>query len=368
MTRRDQCPTCGLALSLCQYEGYHPVDVPEIAADQMLDAVGDLGLDAGAYLRWPWRDLDALYGGMAPGTVHYVVAFSGMGKTTFISSAILRWREQRIMLDVMPLENRPRTFRTYLACQTIGVDPGLMLSGDYLARDDAAELRERVRAAVIAQTNREIVHLLHVHDVPEVNVAALRAAAKRATARGAKALIVDHIDHVSDTDGEKRRSLHEISVAVNRAVLGIAQETGLVMLCMSQANQEALRNTSDHLAKYMPLRDNHVLNGGHKRQVATGMLGLYRPLLPLPSGSDPEAFEEWKETIKLARQGTTTPQTALEPYTMGVNLMKSRNYGGREGNRVSLAWEAGRIVDRALSLVRDDDARKHGIRTNRNVA
>ena len=368
MTRGGQCPTCGLSLETCQYGGYHPRDVREIATDQILDAVEILGYEADAFLRWPWRVLDELYGGIAPGTVHYVVAFSGMGKTTFIGSAILRWLELGMPIDVMPLENKPNIFRAYLACQTLGIDPGLMMSGDYLKREDAKDLRERVRAALVAQTKEEMGELLDVHEAPRVSAHILHDAARRAKARGAKVLIVDHIDHVNDVDGNVKRSLWEASVAVNREAHRVAKETGLPLILMSQANQEALRNSRDKLAKYMPPQENHVLFGGQKRMVATGMLGLYRPLLPLPSGSDPEAFEEWKETIALARQGTTTPQTALEPFTMGVNLMKSRNYGGREGNRVSLAWEAGRIVDRVLSLVRDDEARKHSIRTSRSVA
>lgn len=347
MSPHQQCETCGLTVADCEFGGYHPPDVVEIATDQMLDAVHDLGREPHEYLRWPWRALDDLYGGMAPGTVHYVVAFSGMGKTTFITSAILEWQAARIMLDVMPLEIPPRTWRAYVACQSIGIDPGLMLSGDYAAREDAAELRERVKKALIAQTSREVVHFVHVHDTPEVNVASLRAAAKRAAARGARALIVDHIDHVGDGNDEKRaRSLYEVSVAVNRAVLDVAEETGLVMICMSQANQEALKNSRDALAKYMPPRENHVLNGGTKRQVATGMIGLFRPLIPMPSGSDVEAFEGWKERVKRARAGLQAPQTALEPKTMGLVLMKNRNYGGREGGRVSLSWNEGRIVDR----------------------
>ena len=99
MTRRGQCPTCGLSLETCQYGGYHPRDVREIATDQILDAVEILGYEADAFLRWPWRVLDELYGGIAPGTVHYVVAFSGMGKTTFIGSAILRWLELGMPID-----------------------------------------------------------------------------------------------------------------------------------------------------------------------------------------------------------------------------------------------------------------------------
>lgn len=335
------CTRCDLRIELCPYAGEHPTDPTVVASDQIISALSNLDRPAAAYVRWPWPVLDELYGGMRPGSVHYVVGFSGLGKTTFIASAIRRWQERGRTVDVMPLENDAGTFRTYVACQELGIDPGLMLSGDFWKLPNAQALRDTVKAAVRAQMQTPIVKRMHVHSTDRIDLVRFRAAVEWATEHGADILVVDHVDHIGG-DKAQKQSLYQASVEVNNAALDLAKQTGLVMILMSQANQDALRNNTDHLAKYQPLREQHVLMGGHKRQNATGMIGLFRPLA---APMDGETSDDYKARIKAARQGQAEPQTALEPGVVGVNVMKSRNYGGREGKSVRLRWVNGRIED-----------------------
>lgn len=339
------CETCRVPLLECEWAGDHPVPSTKVTSDQITEASLDLELHADSYVRWPWAALDAMTGGMRPATVHYVVGFSGIGKSTFISSAILRWADQGRRVDVMPLEIKASTFRTYLACQALGVDPGLMLSGDFWREPEPEALRERVAAELRSQIKQPFHDRVRVHGTKDVTVDGLARAAKLAAERGSDILVVDHIDHI-EAAADRRQHSYEAAVAVNRAALRIAEEYSLVLVCMSQANQDALRGTNDHLAKYHPLRDNHVLMGGEKRRLAYSMIGIYRPTLPMPEGAGDEEREAWKQTMAQARAGEKPAYTALEPNAVGLNLMKSRNYGGREGQRVSLTWEHGRIVDR----------------------
>ena len=341
---RTWCPVCVCPVRDCRWNGEHPKSAAAVAADQIVESHLELDRHEDTYVRWPWPALDALYGGMAPGQLHYVVGFSGLGKSTFIASAIRRWVEQGRKVVVLPLEVKPHIFRTYLACQDLGIDPGLMLSGDFLREPNAGELRQRVKAQVQAQIKEPMLSRLTVHPAGNVQVSTLEQAATIASEREADVLVIDHVDHL-EVDQSQRASAYQTSREVNHAALRIAQDMNLLIVAMSQANQEALRGTQDRLAKYEPLRDNHVLMGGHKRQLASGMLGLYRPLLPPPEGGDAADYESWTQHITKARKGEAEPQTALEPYVMGVNLMKSRSYGGREGQRVKLAWQAGRIVE-----------------------
>lgn len=344
MNDMQACTSCALPVGLCPYRGEHPVSPAAVASDQVVAALLDIERAPDSYVRWPYVILDALYGGMAPATVHYVVGFSGMGKSTFIASVIGRWVGQGRRVDVMPLETSAKTFRTYLACQEAGIDPGAMLSGDFWRWPNAEAVRATVAETLRAQMRGAFGERCYVHGVEAVTATKLRVAARDAAERGAEILVVDHIDHI-EGDGERRASLYEQSVQVNRAALSVARDTGLVLVLMSQANQEALRGNPDHMAKYAALRDSQVLQGGHKRQVATGMLGIYRPLLDCPEGADVGEVAEWKEAVSRARRGEEPPSTALEPGAVGVNLMKSRNYGGREGQRVRLRWSAGRVVD-----------------------
>jgi hypothetical protein len=97
--------------------------------EQASEAMVDLDRHPDTFVRWPYEDLDALTGPMAPGDVWFVCARSGGGKTTFVSSTILRWLADGKRLYVLPLETRPKSFRTYLACMAAGVQPGDALSG-----------------------------------------------------------------------------------------------------------------------------------------------------------------------------------------------------------------------------------------------
>lgn len=325
-------------------------------AQQIDDAVTDLERPRQAYLRWPWPALDALYGGMAPGQVHYVVGFSGMGKTTFIASALKRWAAKDIAIDVLPLEVKSKTFRTYMACQSLGIDPGVMLSGDFY---DAFAEPEKVKGLVRTRMEeQEGETAIRVRSTTSVTVATLRDAVEQAYARGAKALVIDHIDHVQGMNGAGGGS--DDSRAVNQATLDLAQEYDLIVIAMSQANQEALKGSRDKLAKYNVLSDNSVWMGAKKRQIASGMLSIFRPFKPWLPGEDLEAH-----TAQMARcrSGEDSPQLALWPGRAGLALMKSRSYGGREGNQLHLRVESGEYVDLALEDLRLDEQRKHGIPT-----
>lgn len=343
---RNWCDWCRTPLAECRWNGEHP-DPLATAKEQVVEAAHDLDRHPTAFVRWPWKELDALTGGMAPGQLHYVVGASGLGKTTFITSAIARWADGGRKIVVLPLEVRASVFRTYLAAQSLGVDPGLMLSGDYTRREDARELRARVAAAVRAQLHEPYFSSVTISGAPDVTVETLKRAAWQAEELEAEILVIDHVDHL-EPDPAQRKRLYEASVEVNRYALRLAQDHDLLIIAMSQANLEALRGTHDHLAKYAPLRDTHVLNGGHKRQIASGMLGLYRPLLAPPEGASAADLEAYRDLIAAARRGEREPHTALEPNVMGVNIMKSRAYGSREGKRITLSWDNGRIVDRSV--------------------
>jgi KaiC/GvpD/RAD55 family RecA-like ATPase len=292
-----------------------------------------------AFIRWPWPALDALTGGMAPGSVHYVVGYSGGGKSTFLRSAILRWALAEVPLSVLPLEETADTLAVQLACHALTIDPGAILSGDAHRDSNATALYGQVRAERDRMMDGLIgpAWAIEIHDAEGLDLLRLEDACAQAAERQRRLVIVDHVDHL--TEGGK---LYESSVAVNRGALRLAQRYGLVLILASQANQGALAGTRDHLAKYAPLRDNHVAMGGHKRQIASSMLGLFRPIRPPSIGESSEAYQR---AVKLARDGTTDPQTMLLPGVVGINLMKSRSYGSREGRRVMLRWRHGQVID-----------------------
>jgi hypothetical protein len=308
------------------------------AFDQVCDALDVVDRRPEQFLHFPFPDLAALAGGMAPGDVWYVCAFSGNGKTTFLSSAIDGWYAQGKRVYVLPLETRPKVFRTFWACQRLGIHPGDVLSGALASHPNCAALRKQIRAELDRQIVGEMVERVRVKGVNAINTARLAHAVAEAAEWGADVVIVDHIDHIAGGDGS---NLHAESVRVNHAMLDLAQDHGIILLAASQLNNASMAGGRDRLAQYGPPQPNHVFMGGHKRQVATGMIGLHRRLR---DRAEDETIKEYKAAIQAARVGDAEPSTVLEPGVMAATAMKLRNYGARENQRVNLGVEQGRIT------------------------
>jgi hypothetical protein len=105
------------------------------------------------------------------------------------------------------------------------------------------------------------------------------------------------------------------------------------MLVATQLNNEVVRGNV--MAQYHPPQPHHVYLGGQKRQIAAGMLGLYRPL---KTGVTKDELTDVKE-------GRADVTSILEPNTMGVSIMKHRKYGRFEGSKLTLGVEKGRVCE-----------------------
>lgn len=315
-------------------DGEREIHPTVMAANQVTDAVAHVDRHPDTLVRWPFPDLDALTGPMGEGEVWYVPAFSGGGKTTFIVSAIEAWRQAGRRIYVMPLELQPFRFRTMLACMQTGIYPGDALSGALRADPNRNHERERLKAALREQVQDAYVKQVLISEQRAINVRGLEKGLQEAVAFGANVVIVDHIDHI-DGDGTG----YDASKDVNHNALRMAQDNGLLLVCTSQLNMEIAK--TDRLSKYAAPQVGQVQFPSVKLQVATGMIGLFRPLRgPL----EDETPDDYAKAIKAARAGTTDAPDMLEPNTMGVIAMKLRNYGAREGKRVALSVEHGRVT------------------------
>lgn len=338
----DRCPACG---AICESyeecarcaEHKHPF-VETI--DQVQDAILALERPAEAWLRWPWPALDALTGGMASGDVWFVCADSGGGKTTFVASLVDEWFLAGKKVFVLPLETTANKFRTYWAAMRAKVHPGDLFSGDYLNRPNAAAIREAVRQELTWQHSDEPAASVRIKGVREITLARLGEAVREAKDFGADVVIVDHIDHVGTEPGA---NAFQVTERVNKGALDLALRHDVLLLFTSQLNLETQRGNGDHLSKFQAPRDTHVFMGNEKRKVATGMLGLFRPIRAPKPGEDPKAYAE---ALKRARQGEGVVEM-LEPNTMGVVNMKSRN-GKAVRAQCLLGFRQGRIVNRTV--------------------
>lgn len=309
------------------------VDQYKIASDQVMEGLLALDRPIETFVRWPFPDLDALTGPMAPGDVWFVPGASGGGKTTFIGSCIKGWRRQGKKVYVMPLETKPKAFRTYLACMEAGVHPGDILSGEYLRRPDAQAVRDVVAGEFYAQLRSPYVDQVMVSEHHAITLKRLEEGLKEAKAFGAHVVIVDHIDHIEQGEG----AYNDVK-AINNGALKMAQDNDLLLVFTSQLNSSVSKG--DYLAKYMPPRRDHVLFGALKENVCTGMIGLFRPLRRRRDG---ESEEDYYNAIKRARSGLGegSVNDVLMPNTMGIVAIKLRNYGSREGLKEYLWVENG---------------------------
>jgi KaiC/GvpD/RAD55 family RecA-like ATPase len=282
------------------------------------------------FLWMPWPALDDLVAGIADGDIWFLGGFSGDGKTTAMTSALDCWYEQGKRIYYLGLESRPNVLKTHWACKRLGYDAGLVLSGKALDWYNWQAVRQEIAAMVQGLNEGQTAAQVHFSPVDFVDGEALRRAMRDAKEFGADVLMIDHIDHIEGDRG----STYETSREVCRTLLREAQSTGLKCLVATQFNNEAIKG--NRIGRYLPPQPNHVFMGSHKRQIAAGMLGLYRPL---KQGLTAETYRQFQ-------RGMAEPKDVCEENTMAAICMKHRLRGNQEGRRVMLKVEHGRVMDR----------------------
>lgn len=340
-------------------------DAPDLAgaefgADALAQVTGAVlatERDVDQFLHYPIPSLDRVAGGVGPGEVDFVGGFSGNGKTSLLMSLTDAWCAEGRRVYYVGLESPAVNLRVQWACYRCDVSPGDALTGELRRREKegdlvAAQQRRAIRADLLAQSDEDRAGVYFAeHQWLDEDV--VRRVLRDAKSFGADALIVDHVDHLDPgSDG----NLYAESVRVVRTLLGGAHHYGLRILAATQFNNEAVKG--DRLAKYHPPQEHHVKFGGHKREVATRVFGLYRPLAIAPA--DPEAHAA---AMKAVRAGSADPMTVTEPDTMAVVCMKHRPYGAREGTRTFLGISRGRVTEPTDAVRRAVEQAQHNIRT-----
>jgi hypothetical protein len=95
--------------------------------------------------------------------------------------------------------------------------------------------------------------------------------------------------------------------------------------------------------------------GDIKKQVATTMMGFFRPVRPNLT----------KEEKEMVEYGEKPLSDVLLTGANRFNIMASRAYGSRIGMTGLVGWERGRIVEPSVGLLRDVEAARNAIRTKR---
>lgn len=301
------------------------------ATVEQTDAAEDaLFLEPKDFLRFPWSGVDALAGGIGHGNVWFVGGFSGNGKTTFLMNMTAQYLAMGLTVYYLGTETAPNELRTKLACLRVGVYAGDVLSGAAAAWDNWPEIRAQLILDIRAQRTLGEGQRFLVCPVGRVDAGDLTGAFHDAAMQDADVLVIDHIDHIVHGGG---RGGFEDSRMLQHLVLDCAQGTNVRTIVATQFNNEGVKG--DPLGQFRPPQPHHVFMGSAKRQIAWGMLGLYRPLRDDVTGEDMSAV----------RAGTMEVARVLAPNTLAVTCMKNRNYGGREGKRCKLWFDRGTLTD-----------------------
>lgn len=310
-------------------------------------ALALLDRTADDFLHVPWASLDDLIGGMPAGNIWFIGGFSGDGKTTFLTSAVDQWYESGKRIYYMGLESRPNILKTHWACKRLGFDAGEVLSGSALKWLDWPKRKSELTAMIRSFDDGQTAAQVHFSPVQFVDGKALREAYANAQEFGADLLVIDHIDNIDGDGGSAFQVSRESCATIQRE----AQSRGVRSLVATQFNNDAVKG--NRVGRYLAPQPNYIYMGGHKRQIADGMIGLYRPL---QKDLEPSTLRDFQ-------RGLLEPQDVCEPNTMAVSLMKHRLFGSREGRRVYLGLERGRVKD----LPHYDQPNGHGIRTSRTL-
>lgn len=291
-------------------------------------------------LKWPWPALHELTGPLMRGHIAYVVAASGVGKTTLSLDMVRRWLKEGVGVTVLPLETTAQEWRLALAAIGAGMSHGdvfelvsRLIDGDAEA---AGSLRLVEDIMMEQAADPSLMKLLHVVDDQSVTVDGLDNAFTIAKAMGHKVVIIDHIDHVGaerdEATGRTANGLEAIK-EVNNAVLALAKYHDICVVAMSQANMSVQGDGSNPLLRFQKLQMKHVLYNSMKVPNASQIIGVYRPLKPGLT----------RHEFALARDGSIEPMEVLAADRIGLNMMKLRHRGKNEQMTLEMAYINGTI-------------------------
>lgn len=262
-------------------------DEPLSLADSMhevLALINERANGGGTGLHSGIRDLDALTGGFEPGQLIILAARPGVGKTAFALGVTDHAARAGRTALFMSLEMPARELSMRVMAQRSGVSVHAMRTGT--RNDDHWSALTRVSSEAAQQR-------LFIDDKPAINLAYLRARAKRlARKHGLHLLVVDYIGLMR---GEGQNRAQELG-SISRGLKALAKELAVPVIACAQLNR-AVESRNDRRPQLHDLRDS-----GEIEQDADIVLMLHREEMTNP---DPEWKGVGELLLRKQRNGPT---------------------------------------------------------------
>lgn len=310
--------------------------VLDVVAEQFDTARRELHAAPPVVVQFPYPAVHAMAGRLTAGKLVFVMANTGQGKTTFLLDVLDRWAEAGVGIDYLGTEQQPDELITKWACLRVDVPAGVAIGKEWEEHATGEAWRQRVDAELNALEFQFGAQVLFSPD-KFITLQKIEAAARKAHARGAHVLMVDHVDRIDVGD---RETEYIALKRLIRRLKELARDFKLVLVVASQMNREARR--ADRLGAYRAPQLHQMQGGGTKEQEADVVLGLWRPLRQPKDG---ETMADYKAIMANAKAGNIAVSEVTEPNTMAVVLLKHRTHGERDGNRCMLHVHHGRLSD-----------------------
>lgn len=298
-------------------------------------AIQNLYANPADAIRFPYAGVHQIVHQMAPGSLVFVMANTGQGKTTFMLDLLDRWAEAGVRVDYVGTEQEPDELRTKWACLRSDVPAGCAINLAWADYDDGELWREKV-AEDLGRIDDAYGEQIVFHPDKFITLAKIEEAAKDAAARKSQVLIVDHIDRV-ETGAQDNEYLALKRIV--RRLKELARDHRLVLVVASQVNRKG--RDGDRLAVYRPPQLQHMQGGATKEHEADVVLGLWRPIRQRKTD---EATKEFKELLAAASRGDVEPLSITEPNVMAIACLKHRT-DSHEGMRCKLHVRHGRLSE-----------------------
>jgi replicative DNA helicase len=267
-------------------------------------------------IRCGFRELDAMLGGLGPGSLNIIAARPSMGKTAFAltiaQNVALR---EGLGVAIFSLEMPAVQLVTRMLCSEARIDMNRLRQGQLTDRDFSrlVDVAGRISEAPIM-----------IDDTPDMTLMELRSRARRLRAQQKLGLIViDYLQLMSGPNngrnaGENRQQ--EIA-QISRGLKNLARELEVPVIALSQLSRavEARPNKRPMLSD---LRESGCLTGDTLVQLANGSRRPIRELMG-KSGFEVLALNESTQKLEPARVSRAFSTGVKPVFTLTTRLGRS---------------------------------------------
>lgn len=283
---------------------------------------------------WPWDVMSEQFGPMLPSDLVTIMASTGSGKTTFVTSAIMGWIDAKVDLALISTEDSRDQIREKMAAAEAGIPERWLATRDMSEATKTQQETFRTTQRMLAD-----VPILGLEDFGEKTLDTLQETIQGAMGwyedrgRNLQLLVLDHLHEIGPRRDENQLDAWAQTVLMLRDV---GSRAGVVVVMVAQPKRPAretipamYRNSTIHDARGVP-------------QVETcskQMFGLRRRLRPMDNKERREAVAD------ISANRSTIHDYAMRPPQTEVECLKRRIWGECVHRTANLELRHGRLVD-----------------------